>query len=297
MRRAVSSTLSSEVKYYCDNTATADVTSALEVLDIYCSAAASETVFQIRDSATESDIPTRTGAASSSPTQSSDGGNDAGDGGDGSGDDDAGTGGDSDGSRDGNDDADDDDSGDDGGDNQTAIIAGSVVGGVVVIALVAAGIFFYRRQQRKKNGQQLDANENSNTGPPELSGQSKGPEELSGYGKDVSPHISPIPPAYVGSSELHGGASTPPVSELPPQQAPPRELAANPYGQQQPHQQAVSPMGSEGNQRSPFGGSPQPGHAYPSVSSATPHNGQGLGWQSGPVESYELDSNMERRQG
>ncbi|KAH8172368.1 hypothetical protein LIA77_06623 [Sarocladium implicatum] len=275
MRRRVSSTLTSEVKYYCEVTATAEVTSALEVLDAYCSAAADEVTFDVDESVSESYAISRTGSGSSQPQET--GGSNGGSGSN-SGDN---SDGDSDKDKSGGANGDGNGSGGGGGGNQTATIAASVLGGVVAIALVA-GIWFWRRRQ-KKNRQSLgSAPGNDNPpGKPELAGPD-GSSPAAGYGhKELSPQLATVSPSWAPSSELPAGPQTSPPSELPPQQEIPRELAAGGYGYGQ-------------NQQS-WGQYPQQQQVQSSVSPLTPPGDQqGMGWQSGPVESYELDSNMRR---
>lgn len=280
MRRRVSSTLTSEVKYFCEVTATAEVTSALEVLDVYCSAAADEVTFEVEESISESYAVSRTGSGSSGPEETGGTGGSGSNGGDNGGDSDkdkSGGDGDNSGSGSGG-------GGGGGGSNQTATIAASVLGGVVAIALIAAGIWFWRRRQ-KKNRQSLGSvpgNDNP-PGKPELAGPD-GSNPAAGYGnKELSPQLASVSPSWAASSELPAGPQTSPPSELPSQQEYPRELAAGGYGHNHDQQS--------------WGQYPQQGqHQLSSVSPLTPQGEQqGMGWQSGPVQSYELESNMRRQ--
>ncbi|KAK5988780.1 hypothetical protein PT974_10269 [Cladobotryum mycophilum] len=71
MSGRVSSSLTSYVKYFCDNTATADVSSALSVWAYYCSAADDKVVASVTETATESypHPASRTGSAPSKPSE------------------------------------------------------------------------------------------------------------------------------------------------------------------------------------------------------------------------------------
>jgi hypothetical protein len=194
------------------------------------------------------------------------------------------TNGDSDNSNDSGSDNNNSEGESDGGDskNQTATIAASVLGGVVAIALVGGGYWFWRRRQNKKNGQPLGpAHGNDNPpGTPELGGTQK----AGGYygSKELSPQFTSASPVH--GAELPTGAQTSPPTELPSQQQIPRELAAGggfEYSQQQQQQHQAWTQHQQHPQSS-------------SVSPMTPPDNQGMGWQSGPVQSYELDSNMRR---
>lgn len=274
MSRKILSTLTSNVKWNCDNTATADVTSALDVFAVYCSAAEKETVLSITDTATETyPHPTnRVSSFSASPSEtgsgggggsSSDGGNNSDNGGqDGSSSD--GSGGNSSGS-----------SSKTNSINKTAVIAACVLAGVVLIAAIAAVAFFVRRKRNKNKGEQLPAVDGPNPqGPPELENTAK-----------MGPNVAVVPELHsTERQELQGSTGTP-ASELPPNYGTPRpELQGS--GEYKP---PVSPVHGGGYQppHSPYHGHQQ---GTATVSPATP-NTYGAGWQSGPVaETYELDS-------
>ncbi|PTB61855.1 hypothetical protein BBK36DRAFT_1173095 [Trichoderma citrinoviride] len=282
MSGRILSTLTSNVKWNCDNTATADVTSALDVFAVYCSAAEKETVLSVTETATETyPHPTnRVSSFSASPSEtgssgggggggSSDGGN--------SGSDNGGKDGGSSSSPDGNSGA--DSSSKTNSINKTAVIAACVLAGVVLIAAIAAVAFFVRRKRNKNKGEQLPIAD----GPPHL----EGPPELENTSK-MGPNVAVVPELHsTERQELQGHTGTP-LSELPPGYASPRpELQGS--GEYKP---PVSPVhGGGGYQQpphSPYYGHQQQGAA--TVSPATP-NTYGAGWQSGPVaETYELDS-------
>ncbi|KAH0490227.1 hypothetical protein TgHK011_001706 [Trichoderma gracile] len=273
MSRRILSTLTSNVKWNCDNTATADVTSALDVFAVYCSAAEKETVLLVTDTATETyPHPTnRVSSFSASPSETGSGG----------------TGGSSDGGNNsdngGKDSSSSDGSGEDNSDsssktnsiNKTAVIAACVLAGVVLIAVIAAVAFFVRRKRNRNKGEQLPAVDGPHLeGPPELENTAK-----------MGPNVAVVPELHsTERQELQGNTGTP-FSELPPNYGSPRpELQGS--GEYKP---PVSPVNGGGYQ-SPH--SPYYGHQQgaATVSPATP-NTYGAGWQSGPVaETFELDS-------
>ncbi|UNI18348.1 hypothetical protein JDV02_004621 [Purpureocillium takamizusanense] len=295
MRGRVSSTLTSDVKAYCSSTATDDVTSAMAVFDFYCSAAEKKVVATGAESVSETQpsAMSRTGAkslnASKTTSPSGTGGGGGGGGSDGSKDTNTGGGG-----------------GGSGGGNKTAIIAASVLGGVVAIGIVAAIVFFVRhRRQKLARGEQI-------TGPPdEFPGKSELDGKSDWAGRIGSPgSAKPMPELYTPSHsprpELHGGGGGGGiVSELGgPHQAPRTELQGDassnhshsspPPQHHQPSPYGVSPSYSQQHHpQSPYGGR-GPGYEV-SPASAQGHPGYAHGWQSGPVESYELDSNLGRR--
>ncbi|KAL7940931.1 hypothetical protein V8C42DRAFT_202936 [Trichoderma barbatum] len=274
MSGRILSTLTASVKWYCDNTATAEVSSAMDVFAYYCSAAEKEVVVSVTDTATETynhptnrassssgGNPEETGAASSTGSGGNDkGGSNPNQGGkDGSNSD--GSGSDSSGSS---------------SVNKTAIIAACVLGGVVLIAAIAAVAFFVRRKRNKQmRGEQIPPTADGPTldGPPELENTSK-----------MGPNIAVVPELHSTERQELQGTGTP-LSELPPGYVSPRpELQGS--GEYKP---PVSPEHGAAYQP-PH--SPHYGHQQgaQTVSPATP-NTYGAGWQSGPVaEAYELDS-------
>lgn len=183
----VSSTLTSEVKYYCDITATADVNSALEVLGYYCSAAASKVVATVTESISQAGATASSGAGtgSSIPTETGSTGTGSG-------------------SAPESDDEDESSGSNKSGSSNKGPIIGGVIGGVGFLALVvgvAFGIYSLRkrRQFQKQRGDLPEVYQP--TGPPELEGK---------------PHMASHP-------ELDGGVATG-VSELAPDQARTPEL-------------------------------------------------------------------------
>ncbi|KAL7918537.1 hypothetical protein ACQKWADRAFT_303963 [Trichoderma austrokoningii] len=257
MSGRISSTLTSNVKWYCDNTATADVTSALDVFAFYCSAAEKEVVVSVTDTATETyPHPTnRDSANPSGPTETGNTGSGSGQSGSS-----PSQGGKDGSSSDGN-----------GGNNpssinKTAVIAACVLGGVVLIAGIGLVAFFVRRKRNKQTrGEQL---------PPTAEGHNyQGPPELENTAK-MAPNATVVPELHSTERQELQGNVTPYNSDY---SSPRPELHGN-----SEYKPPVSPQ---------LGMGYRPPHSpHPTVSPATP-NKYGAGWQSGPVEeTYELDS-------
>lgn len=279
MRNRISSTLTSKVKYYCDNTATAEVRSALEVLDFYCSAANGAVIAAVTELATES-YPRPTsgnGSGSSSPSQTG-GGKGGGGGADAGADKGTGDGSNTSGSNKKS-----------GSVNKTAIIAAAVLGVVVIIAIIGVVAFILRRRKAKKlREEQMHATA--------LDNNANGPPELDDTAKILSPSVAGVTelatPTHTPRPELQGGIGVA-ISELPPYESPRQELHGNippGYSGQAPPQELANTGYSH---PSPYQLSAQPAYGSSTVSPATPgvYNN---GWQSGPVQSYELDSQAGR---
>lgn len=341
MFRQVSSALTEEVKWQCDNTATADVQSAFEVFEYYCSAAEDLVVAEVSESISSTintgSVSARTSAGSSSPAETggsnsasqTEGGNQQGGGGENN----AANG--------------------DGDESTTeasrvAVIAGAVVGSVLFIVGIAVIAFFIRRRRlRSKNGEPLPAV------PPHGGHEYHGKPELAGPDAVVSrpgtgyvdpDHLKPELPTAASYNELptpttpsqsprpmwpQGATAPPPVPELSPAQDPRPELyGAGPTGHSmaygQPPQELSSP-GTSGQPQPYLNG--QPVHEFPSP--VTPvnhgqqpwqqpppspyqqdyqnqyqqyqqpyqhqHQHQVMSWQSGPIQSYEMEANPGRR--
>ncbi|KAJ4270529.1 hypothetical protein NW762_002216 [Fusarium torreyae] len=268
MSKIISSSLTEKVKDYCDSTRIANVTSAIDVFRYYCSAAESLVVATVSQSIFQS-YPTASSGAGSGATGPRSTGSTAAT--STSGTDVAGESGDSDKDK-------------DEGESKISImpIAGGVAG-VVVIAALGAGLFLIirRKRQRETKGEELS---NSADGPSEYSGH---PELMgnSAYikGHTAQPIVSELSSTASLKPELDGGK---PILELPRNHAPTAELQAHLAKANHGHSTQsgyVSPM-------SPLQGQPVyefPGHPAPTYSGQ--HN---MGFQSGPVEAYELDSNI-----
>lgn len=200
MSSRVSSSLTSNVKYYCDNTATQHVSSALEVLEYYCSAAENVVVATVTESIAEGYPAAQSGSGESVGPVST--GLSAEDAAGGSQEDkassmEAGT--------------------------SVGLGTGAIVGIVVTLLAIAVAVIVYiiwciRRRKRKANAAVVSQ---EYTGTPELVGSNTNKSQAD-MGKMFSPGL--------GNSQ---------VSELPPQQGYRTELEAEggnvgygmPYGQ------------------------------------------------------------------
>lgn len=320
---SVSSSLTSNVKWYCDNTATDEVSSAMEVLDFYCSAAKGDVVATVSQSVAQT-YPTaesRTNAGNTSPSETgstgSPGASETGGGSSG------GNGGDSntDGSQSNSNGGGSNNSSSNSNDGgmKPAIIAAVVLGVVVGLIAIAALAWFIRRKNLKAKAAAAAASPSTAPSQPPYQPYGGRPELVGSEANDsrvniansASPHSIDHP---FGKPELLGAQ----VNELPPQQGfrtelqgegihggygmpygqPPQEMAAaggypgpyghqpqhpQPYGQPPPHQLqhqlSVTSARTATGAMEPSPISPQYGHA--------PYQ---HGWQSGPVEAYEMDS-------
>ncbi|KAI6780956.1 uncharacterized protein J7T54_003098 [Emericellopsis cladophorae] len=242
MSRRMSSTLTSDVRWYCDVTATADVSSALDILDYYCSAARDEVTAQVTVSTSESAYPTAESGTTSStpPGETGTSGDD-----NSSGDDQNSTSTSTSSSSNGGD-----------GTSKTAVIAGSVIGGLVLIVAIVALIWFIRRRKMRASTQE---------------------------------QVPSAPPSPQQHAELHGATSLKDlanrkelgdsyISELPPQTRT-NELPAQGNAARTQHfasHELESPSGGVGGGFTP--------------SAPTRRAAGGMGWQSGPMDAYEMDA-------
>jgi hypothetical protein len=293
----VSSTLTYLVKQSCESTATNQLSSAMEVLQYYCSAAKAEVTATVGESISETYAlasGTNGGSDSANPTETGAGGG----------------GGNVEG-------------GGDGGENgagvtRTAAIAGGVAGGVALIALIAAiAIIVRRRKNKAKDAAAAAAAGTSPDAKPPIQPEYHGTPELVGssHGDLKTASVSPA---------ASNGMYAPPHSELPAQNTYRSEVHGDeqfrghavPYGQQQqqqqqqqyhqhqhqqhqqyqqhPHHQQPQELSSPGYGYYPahLRGQPvQEVHGTWSPVSPSPNPG----WQSGPVESYEMDAHYGRR--
>ncbi|KAK2005647.1 hypothetical protein LZ32DRAFT_623558 [Colletotrichum eremochloae] len=294
----VTSTMTSDVKYYCSSTASEDVSSALAVLDFYCKAARNEVVATVLESIAQTYATAQGGTGSdasrSQPTGTSPGATGGG--------------------------ADNNDTSS-GGPGLAAIIGGVVaaIGGLSIAGLVAFMIY----RQRKKARQRFPIT--STVGPPEMTG----PPELSGTMLSTLPPKSPqMSVSYTGSprpdtvspvANSNSMFAPPPLgAELQGQGRLPHEMPAS--GQYMPpelqgQQQQLAHYGQthygQGGYSQPQAGSGvaeahgQPIHQMPSgpqpVYQAPGQQQQraelqGMGWQAGPTPGYsEMDVNQQRR--
>lgn len=156
--------------------------------------------------------------------------------------------------------------------NKTAVIVGSVLGGLIGIALII-GVAFFLRRKRKRDRDGSD----STPGPSEYSGL----PELRDTGSS-----SGVPTG----KNVNGGEAL----ELPSDERR-QELQAHSHSDHlipfhKPHEMDATAeklsTGSLQNGRRSHGDGPQ----IPSEQAQ-----QGHGWQSGPIETYEMDSTPVRR--
>ncbi|KAF4336379.1 hypothetical protein FBEOM_9745 [Fusarium beomiforme] len=258
MSKIVSSSLTERVKDYCDSTHIANVTSAIDVFRYYCSAAESLVVATVSQSIFQS-YPTASSRAISGTTVPGMTGSVAA----------TATSG-----TDATEDTDTAHGGKDQEESKTVIvpIVGGVAGAAIAVAL-GAGLFLLirRKRQRQNKGEELS---NNADGPPEYTGH----PELMGNstyikGQAAPPFVSELSSTSSLKPELGGGQG---IVELPPNHAPTAELQAH-------------------LTKSTWGHSTQSGYVS-QVSPAPTYSGpHGIGFQSGPVEAYELDSNIRSR--
>ncbi|KAK1573880.1 uncharacterized protein LY79DRAFT_593674 [Colletotrichum navitas] len=303
----VTSTMTSNVKYYCSSTASDDVSSALAVLDFYCKAARNEVVATVRESVAQTYATAKAGTGSdasrSQPTSTSSSA--------------AGGG------------ADNNDTSS-GGPGLAAIVGGvvAVIGGLSIAGLV--GFMIYRR--RKTTHARFPIT--STTGPLEMNS----PPELGGT------MLSTLPPKNPQMSVSYTGSPRPdtvspvatPNSMFPPPPPPPAPLGAELHGQGRlPHEMPASSNNQfqssgqympaelqgqhgqahyvQGGYSQPQGGStvaeahsqpihqmpggPQPVYQVPGQQQQQQRAElQGMGWHAGPMPGYsEMDAGQQRR--
>ncbi|KAM5341606.1 hypothetical protein ACJ41O_014637 [Fusarium nematophilum] len=294
MSKAISSSLTSMVKYYCDNTAIANVTSAIEVFEYFCSAAESKVVATVGESIVQSYPTASSGAGAGATGPAATGSRASGQG--------TATG--SSGAPDetassaaGDSKDKDKDEGDSEGGSSIVPIAGGIAGAVAAVA-IAGGLFLFirRKRQRESRGEEIPSNNDGApdyTGKPELMGNNEFGAHNAGAGNG---YYAPSN-GTAFKPELDGGK---PIVELPPNHAPTAELQSlpvkghpSPYAS--PQSGYVSPMTPQGqNPGYAFNQNGQPVYEFPAHPQPAHHPQSGMGFQSGPVEAYELDSNVSR---
>ncbi|RYP29378.1 hypothetical protein DL766_005396 [Monosporascus sp. MC13-8B] len=279
--RIVSSVITSRVRLSCGSTATEDITSALEVLDYYCSAAKAEvTPGGVTESETASPTAEAGNTGLSGPTQTSeptpgfddtDGSGDSGS--DSSGFDNLGFGGSS-------------GEPNSGGPNgrpaasNTGAIVGGVIGGVVGLALIGTGVFFIWRRSTKAKGEVAAGGGL----PPNYS------PSPSGLNAKPPPRTNNVSPASITqkTSELYGRSPTAQASELHAQSPGPQMSEL--HGQNaSPSQTTNAYSPASGTQ----GASSQPVHEAPVQHPTQVHEMHAqpeTTWQAGPIMQYhEMD--------
>ncbi|RSL98900.1 hypothetical protein CDV31_012421 [Fusarium ambrosium] len=277
MSKIISSSLTSLVKGYCDSTNIGNVTSAVDVFRYYCSAAESLVVATVGESIHQS-YPTASsgagaGAGATGPIRTGSGHATL-TGSDGLPEETGSSGSSGDGDSAGN-----DKSKDESGGTNIVPIAGGIAG-VVVVAAIGTGLFMFirRRKRRESQGMKISNAGDGRDGPPEYTGQ----PELMGNSEYIKGHYAPPTVSELSSTsspkpELYGGK---PVVELPPTTLRPLSYSLTP------------PRYPTNPQQAGWGG--QPVYEFPANPAPTYNPQSNMGFQSGPVESYELDSNVGR---
>ncbi|KAI1177117.1 hypothetical protein F4777DRAFT_227624 [Nemania sp. FL0916] len=285
MTGPISSSITSDVRYYCSPNPPDDISSALDVWDLYCSAAKGLTT----PAGITQTVPDDTSA---SETQSSRGvqqTNKPGASG-------ASSGGSANGTT---------PAGQMTTSSNTAVIAGAVVGAVVGTALIAVVAFLLYRRSKKAQQAAAAAGpdvpesdkpelDSTSVAPPPTHGGSPSPsimkhrmENSSPISAISSPYAAPPMPELHSQNpatpELqgHSNTMTPPMSELHSQAPRTPELQGH---------DTVSPM-SEAYSQQVYEAPGQYSHTSQSVSQH-----QTMGWQSGPIpQAYEMDGSDSRR--
>lgn len=155
-----------------------------------------------------------------------------------------------------------DDSSDGGGVNKIAVIVGSVLGGIIGIAIIVGIAFFIRRRNKKAKSEQSHP-----TGPPEYTNA----PEL--YGSTSREHLG---------KDVSGGEAI----EMSPDERR-QELQTHSQGDHLIpfHKPSEMDGTSDKQPRSPQRG----------ADGVSPMSPEGMGWQSGPTEAYEMDATQPRR--
>lgn len=308
----VSSAITTDVKWSCDSTATAALSSAVSVWNYYCSAASSKVVATVAESVAPTySIPeSRAGTTGPAETGSSDSSKDKSDSSDDSS---------KEKSTDGS-------SSDDQGGVGIVPIAGGIGAAVVVVGLAVGFFFFWKKKRRQAQGNKLPSapgggDQYQYNGKPELMGSTHlndgkpgdsyaptGPSELSGGQGAFRPELDDVmkPGMHPGVNELPPNYVTPPgyQSQTPPQKgyytAPPTPYSQNPSPQPgyapspaTPHAYEMASPGGWGQQQQPPPPHMQQGqqqvYEFPSQPALVAHR---PAFQAGPVEAYEMDANV-----
>ncbi|OHW93665.1 hypothetical protein CSPAE12_07698 [Colletotrichum incanum] len=276
----VTSTVTSDIKYYCSSTASEDVSSALAVLDFYCKAARNEVVATVAESIAQTYATAQAGTGSGTPgpqptsTSSSAAGS----------------------SSNGNDTS-------SGGPGIAAIVGGivAVIGALSIAGLVALLIYRRRRKTQPRFPISSTIGPPEMTGPPELGGTMlstlppKSPQmSISQTGSPRSDTISPV-------SDSTSMFAPPPLrAERHGQTRLPSEMPANSNSQLQPdgHHMPMELQGQQQYQKTvqhqtPSG--PKPVY-HASGQQQQRAELQGMGWHAGPTSGYsEMDASQHRR--
>ncbi|KAI0466518.1 hypothetical protein F4859DRAFT_526616 [Xylaria cf. heliscus] len=260
MTASISSSITSDVRYSC-NSAADDISSALDVWDLYCSAAKGLTTpagitESISNSQETSSPQTRTNGAQETGKSGS-------------------------GANDNN-----TNNTTTTGENtmsNTAVIAGAVVGAVVGTALIAVVAFLIYRRSKKAQQAAALAPAISDNGKPELDSTAVAPPPTG------SPSPSMMKNRMENSSPVSAasGPYAPPMAELHNQAPRTPEL----HGQEAVSPQTPHEAYSQQLHEAPGQFRPQVAEAHGQPMSEL----QGMGWQSGPVpHAYEMDASNGR---
>ncbi|KAI0378944.1 hypothetical protein F5Y04DRAFT_260694 [Hypomontagnella monticulosa] len=262
----VSSIVSSDVKYSCDSTATEDVSSAMQVFDLYCSAAKAlatpagitESVSQTAateksESSGPKETGTSGGSGGSKTSQGSAGSKES---------DNAGSSGNAVNATSG---------------PNTATIIGAVVGVVGGLAIIGLVAFFLWKRSRKNQA-----------APHPAVAEFSGKPELDGAVAAPSPAASPNPSAMKGSADTRVDNVSPVTAHSVPHNT--SELSGYPLAPPSPQEAYGRPVVPVHE---------VPGQHYPDIHEAHGQPKaelQGMSWQSGPVAGYhEMDGGYRRQ--
>ncbi|KAI1326560.1 hypothetical protein F5Y16DRAFT_226612 [Xylariaceae sp. FL0255] len=298
MTNYISSIFSSDIKFFCDSTATDALSSAFDVYNLYCSAASGVT--KLGDITTSESAPAYTGSGGTpiNTGQTTKGTNTG-----------SGSSGNSSGSSSGSGSG----SGS-GSSSNVGIIAGAVVGAVLGTVLIAVVAFLLYR--RSKKAQQASSSTYTAV-PPAVPPTGPGKPELDNTSGALRPTPSPSPSAF-----KDGTPSVSPVPNQPsPYGQPPSQSPFRPQQTAELHNQTAYPPGTYNrptelqvpqryNHQAPSQVHNQTAYAQPSELQTpggynyhqayeVPGHGQnsppvqempGVSWQSGPVpQTYEMD--------
>ncbi|KAK1779660.1 hypothetical protein QBC45DRAFT_477509 [Copromyces sp. CBS 386.78] len=304
----VTSSITASVKYNCGSTATDDISSAMAVLDLYCSAANNKLVANgVTASVSQAD-PSPTAQSGSrvngGPQATASGGSGSGSGSSsGSNSDDGSSGGANDGGS---------GSGNTGKkSSNAAVIAGAVVGVVVGLGITAALLFFFIRKSKQANSANAIKDFDAGGDKPELAGNPvvggaaaaaaavppSPPSRSTSMLKDGT-RVSSVSPVSAGA----GGFSPPPLTAELQGQGPPHPLNSTElHGQGAPRRFNDACVSSDAELHAPYGvaqNTSQPMAQCLFPVSPRPAELQPTAWQSGPVPGlHEMDGNGRGRVG
>ncbi|KAI0429064.1 hypothetical protein F5Y09DRAFT_311372 [Xylaria sp. FL1042] len=256
MTGSISSLITSDARYYCDSTAADDISSALDVWDLYCSAAKGlatplTVTGAATDAASTAQTESRTNGAQKTNTPGSGNGTNA----------------------------------DSNATSQTAntgVIAGAVVGSVAGTALIALAAFLLYRRSKKAKQAEASATAVPDAGKPELDSTSVAP----------APTGSPSPSIVKNRMEDVSPVSAVSSPYAPP---PMPELHNQPPATPELHGREAQRMAHQAYSQQVYEVSGQTGSTVSEAHGQPMSELQGMGWQSGPVaHAYEMDGGDSR---